>query len=100
MVLNTGVAQRGWDHTLFCDDLTLFAQTESGIQTLIESVSRGWTLRVVDDDEDVRHLGFWTTPNGDWKGMVDRVHVSIVCVFYCHLKIYCGPSSETMQSPE
>ena len=22
-----------------------------------------------------------------------------VC-FYCHLKIYCGPSSETMQSPE
>jgi hypothetical protein len=37
---------------------------------------RGWTLRVVDDDEDVRHLGFWTTPNGDWKGMVDRVHVS------------------------
>jgi hypothetical protein len=22
------------------------------------------------------------------------------CVFYCHLKTYCGPSSETMQSPE
>ncbi len=36
----------------------------------------GWLLRVVDDEEDVRHLGFWTTPNGDWKGMVDRVHAS------------------------
>jgi hypothetical protein len=23
-----------------------------------------------------------------------------VCVFYCHLKTYCGPSSETIQSPE
>ena len=23
-----------------------------------------------------------------------------LCVFYCHLKTYCGPSSETMQSPE
>jgi ribonuclease HI len=102
---------RGWNHTLFCDDLTLFAQTEAGMQTLLEAVSvfedwsglpvklkkccvmrvggqhseecknpqikyRGWTLRVVDDDEEVRHLGFWTTPNGDWKGMVDRVHVS------------------------
>ena len=22
------------------------------------------------------------------------------CVFYCHLKTYCGPSSETIQSPE
>ena len=31
---------------------------------------------MVDDDEDVRHLGFWTTPNGDWKDMVDRVHES------------------------
>jgi hypothetical protein len=102
---------RGWNHTLFCDDLTLFAQTEAGMQTLLEAVSvfedwsglpvklkkccvmrvggqhseecknpqikyRGWTLRVVDDDEEVRHLGFWTTPNGDWKGMVDRVHAS------------------------
>ena len=37
---------------------------------------RGWLLRVVDDEEDVRHLGFWATPNGDWKGMVDRVHAS------------------------
>ena len=35
---------------------------------------RGWILRVVDDEEDVRHLGFWATPNGDWKGIVDRVH--------------------------
>ncbi len=24
----------------------------------------------------------------------------VVCVFYCHLKTYCGPCSETMQSPE
>ena len=24
----------------------------------------------------------------------------IVCVFYCHLKTYCGSSSETIQSPE
>ena len=23
-----------------------------------------------------------------------------VCVFYCHLKTYCGPISETIQSPE
>ena len=102
---------RGWNHTLFCDDLTLFAQTEEDMQTLLETVRvfedwsglpvklkkccvmrvggqhseecknpqikyRGWTLRVVDDDEDVRHLGFWTTPNGDWKGMVVRVHAS------------------------
>ena len=37
---------------------------------------RGWILRVVDDEEDVRHLGFWATPNGDWKGIVDRVHAS------------------------
>ena len=37
---------------------------------------RGCLLRVVDDEEDVRHLGFWATPNGDWKGMVDRVHAS------------------------
>ena len=22
------------------------------------------------------------------------------CVFYCHLKTYCGPSSEIIQSPE
>ncbi len=25
---------------------------------------------------------------------------SCCCVFYCHLKTYCGPCSETMQSPE
>ena len=31
---------------------------------------------MVDDDEDVRHLGFWMTPNSNWKGMVDRVHAS------------------------
>ncbi len=31
---------------------------------------------MVDDEEDVRHLGFWATLNGDWKGMVDRVHAS------------------------
>ncbi len=24
----------------------------------------------------------------------------LVGVFYCHLKTYCGPCSETMQSPE
>jgi hypothetical protein len=30
---------RGWNHTLFCDDLTLFAQTEAGMQTLLEAVS-------------------------------------------------------------
>ncbi len=23
-----------------------------------------------------------------------------MCVFYCHLKTYCGPSSETIQSPD
>ncbi len=23
-----------------------------------------------------------------------------LCVFYCHLKTYCGSSSETIQSPE
>ncbi len=32
----------------------------------------------MDDEEDVRHLGFWATPNDDWKGMVDRVHASTV----------------------
>ena len=31
---------------------------------------------MVDDDENVRHLGFWTTPNGDRKGLVDRIHAS------------------------
>jgi hypothetical protein len=102
---------RGWNHTLFCDDLTLFAQSEAGMQTLLEAVSvfenwsglsvklkkccvmrvggqhsdeckspqikyRGWPLRVVDDEEDVRHLGFWSTPNGNWEGMVDRVYAS------------------------
>ena len=31
---------------------------------------------MVDDDEDVRHLGFWVTPNGNWKVMMDRAHES------------------------
>ena len=26
--------------------------------------------------------------------------ISMCCVFYCQLKTYCGPSSETIQSPE
>ncbi len=30
----------------------------------------------MDDEEDVRNLGFWETPNGDWEGMVDRVYAS------------------------
>jgi hypothetical protein len=30
---------REWNHTLFCDDLTLFVRTEEGIQTLLETVS-------------------------------------------------------------
>jgi hypothetical protein len=30
---------RGWNHTLFCDDLTLLVQTEEDIQTLLEAVS-------------------------------------------------------------
>ncbi len=30
---------RGWNHALFCDDITLFAQTEADIQTLLEVVS-------------------------------------------------------------
>ncbi len=34
--------------------------------------------------------------NGTGPGCV----VYVVCVFYCHLKTYCGPSSETTQSPE
>jgi hypothetical protein len=29
----------GWIHTLFCDDLTLFAQTEAGMETLLQAVS-------------------------------------------------------------
>ena len=37
---------------------------------------RGCPLRVVGDEEDVRHLGFWATPNGNWEGMVDRAYVS------------------------
>jgi len=76
----------GWSHTIFCDDLTLVAQRETGIQTLLDHHNeeckdpqikyRGCPLRVVDDEEDVRHLGFWSTPKGGWKSMVDRVHVS------------------------
>jgi hypothetical protein len=31
---------------------------------------------------------------------LDKYYSKNVCVFYCHLKTYCGPSSETMQSPE
>ncbi len=35
-----------------------------------------------------------------WK-MITKTMVSRqVCVFYCHLKTYCGSSSEIMQSPE
>jgi hypothetical protein len=30
---------RRWNHTLFCDDLTLFDQTEGDMQTLLETVS-------------------------------------------------------------
>ena len=30
---------RGWNRTLFCDDLTLLAQTEADMQTLLEAVS-------------------------------------------------------------
>ena len=30
---------------------------------------------------------------------VHLLFFSFVC-FYCHLKTYCGPSSETIQSPE
>ena len=33
-------------------------------------------IRDRDDEEDVRHLGFWATPNGNWEGMVDRVYAS------------------------
>ena len=38
-------------------------------------------------------------PTTDTNKLLHIVEGEIVC-FYCHLKIYCGPSSETMQSPE
>jgi hypothetical protein len=46
------------------------------------------------------------SPNGDAQTFRDQqghpvsVHTVYCCVFYWHLKTYCGPSSETMQSPE
>ncbi len=36
--------------------------------------------------------------NGQSSTFGGKVHSC--CVFYCHLKTYCGPSSETMQFPE
>jgi hypothetical protein len=37
-----------------------------------------------------------------WVCFVTHLSVPLCmgCVFYCHLKTYCGSSSETMQSPE
>jgi hypothetical protein len=55
----------------------------------------GGTLRVVDDDEDVRHLGFWAPPNGDWKDMVDRVHAStleVINIVKHSVKVACRQS--------
>ena len=31
---------------------------------------------------------------------ITNLNASNICVFYCHLKTHCGPSSEIMQSPE
>jgi hypothetical protein len=50
---------RGWNHTLFCDDLTLVAQTEADMQTLLEAVSvfEDWSGLPVKLIKMLRHAG-------------------------------------------
>ena len=91
-----------FNNLVFCDDMSLFAQNEKGMQQLLEIVEqfeqwsgirvnlkktmvmavdgdksrrkrqvevryRGSLVRQLQEDETCRYLGFWATPNGDFK---------------------------------
>jgi hypothetical protein len=51
----------------------MWAGAERDLKLPLTLVFRGQQLRIVPRDDPVRYLGFFQSPDGDWKDMVRRV---------------------------